>query len=96
MKTNKSKKKQASEIPMLDFIAANPDMTAAEIASALNRGMPSVSGQIRQLRGMHRIIPGGMRNGATVWRVNDMPFGCGNRERLMFETLLREHRGAAR
>ena len=49
MKTTKSKKtQQASEIPMLDFIAANPDMTAAEIASALNRRMPSVSGQIRQ------------------------------------------------
>lgn len=67
MKTTKSKKTQyRGEIPMLEFIAANPDMTAAEIASALNRGMPSVSGQIRQLRGMHRIIPGGLRNGATV------------------------------
>ncbi|SBL37853.1 Uncharacterised protein [Raoultella ornithinolytica] len=97
MKTTKSKKTQyRGEIPMLEFIAANPDMTAAEIASALNRGMPSVSGQIRQLRGMHRIIPGGLRNGSTVWRVNDMPFGCSNRERLMFETLLREHRGIAR
>ncbi|WKL86188.1 helix-turn-helix domain-containing protein [Raoultella ornithinolytica] len=96
MKTTKSKTQQTSEIPMLDFIAANPDMTAAEIASALNRRMPSVSGQIRQLRGMHRIIPGGLRDGVTVWRINDMPFGCGNRERLMFETLLREHRGAAR
>lgn len=97
MKTTKSKKKQQTvEIPMLDFIAANPDMTAAEIASALNRRMPSVSGQIRQLRGMHRIIPGELRDGVTVWRINDMPFGCGNRERLMFETLLREHRGAAR
>lgn len=61
MKTTKSKTQQTSEIPMLDFIAANPDMTAAEIASALNRRMPSVSGQIRQLRGMHRIIPGGLR-----------------------------------
>lgn len=52
MKTTKSKKTQyRGEIPMLEFIAANPDMTAAEIASALNRGMPSVSGQIRQLEG---------------------------------------------
>lgn len=59
------------------------------------RGMPSVSGQIRQLRGMHRTIPGGLRNGATVWRVNDMPFGCSNRERLMFETLLKQCRTAA-
>ncbi|HHE5355656.1 TPA: hypothetical protein ACPEYO_003741 [Klebsiella pneumoniae] len=96
MKTTKSRKTQYNgEITMIEFIAANPDMTAAEIASALNRGMPSVSGQIRQLRGMHRIIPGGLRNGATVWRVNDMPFGCANCIRMMFENLLKECRGVA-
>ena len=96
MKTTKSKKtKCRNEIPMLDFIAANPDMTAAEIAIALNRRMPSVSGQIRQLRGMHRIIPGGIRDGVTFWRINDMPFGCSSRIRMMFDSLLRECRGVA-
>lgn len=97
MKTKKSKKTQyRNEITALEFLRANPDLSTREIASALNRTMASVNGQLRQLHGAGQIIQNGLRNGVIVWCVNDMPFGCSNRERLMFETLLREHRGIAR
>jgi hypothetical protein len=96
MKTTKSKKTQYSgEITMIEFLAANPDLTTAEIASALGRGMPSgpVISFASYTDGSD--YPGGMRNGAALWRVNDMPFGCANRLRAMFENLLRECRGVA-
>lgn len=96
MKTTKSKKTQyRSEITMLEFLKLNPDLTGKEIAKALDRSMCSVSGQLRQLHGTGQITPGGLRDGIAVWRINDMPFGCANRIRLMFENLLRECRGVA-
>lgn len=96
MKTTKSKKTQYSgEITMIEFIKANPDLTTREIAAALGRGMSSVNGQLRQLHGAGKVTKNGLRNGAALWRFNDMPFGCANRIRMMFENLLRECRGVS-
>lgn len=96
MKTTKSKKTQYSgEITMIEFLKANPDLTTREIAAALGRGMSSVGGQLRQLHGAGQITQDGFRDGSPIWRINDMPFGCANRIRLMFENLLRECRGVA-
>ncbi|HFE8995014.1 TPA: hypothetical protein ACGATL_000249 [Raoultella ornithinolytica] len=96
MKTKKSKKTQyRNEITALEFLRANPDLTTREIASALSRTMASVNGQLRQLHGAGQIVQNGLRNGVIIWRVNDMPFGCGSKVRLMFEGLLKQCRTAA-
>ncbi|NRG20253.1 FaeA/PapI family transcriptional regulator [Klebsiella michiganensis] len=96
MKTTKSKKTQYNgEITMIEFLKANSDLTTREIATALGRGMSSVNGQLRQLHGAGQIVQSGLRNGAALWRFNDMPFGCANRIRMMFENLLKECRGVA-
>lgn len=95
MKKKSQKTQYRNEITMIEFLKANPDMTAAEIASSMKRGMSSVSGQLRQLHGAGQIAQNGLRNGVAIWRLNDMPFGCANRERLLFENLLRECRGVA-
>ncbi|CAH5717465.1 hypothetical protein AI2943V1_3555 [Klebsiella oxytoca] len=96
MKTTKSKKTQYSgEITMIEFLKSNSDLTTREIATALGRGMSSVNGQIRQLHGTGQIVQSGLRNGAALGRFNDMPFGCANRIRMMFENLLRECRGVS-
>ena len=96
MKTTKSRKTQYNgEITMIEFLKANSDLTTREIATALGRGMSSVNGQLCQLHGAGQIVQGGLRNGAALWRFNDMPFGCANRIRMMFENLLRECRGVA-
>ncbi|VTM99374.1 Uncharacterised protein [Raoultella planticola] len=96
MKTKKSQKtKYRSEITALEFLKTNPDLTARQIANALGRGMASVNGQLRQLHGGAQIVQSGLRDGVITWRFNDMPFGCANRLRMMFESLLRECRGVA-
>ena len=96
MKTMKSQKtKYRNEITALEFLRSNPDLTTREIAAALGRGMSSVNGQLRQLHGAGQIIQSGLRNGVKIWRFNDMPFGCANQLRMMFENLLRESRGIA-
>lgn len=76
MKKTKSKKTQYSgEITMIEFLKANSDLTTREIATALGRGMSSVNGQLRQLHGAGQIVQSGLRNGAALWRFNNMPFG---------------------
>lgn len=95
MKKKSQKTKYRNEITMIEFLKANSDLTTREIASALNRTMASVNGQLRQLHGAGQITQSGLRNGVTTWRFNDMPFGCANRLRARFESLLRECRGVA-
>lgn len=96
MKTTKTQKTQYNgEITMIEFLKANPDLTTREIAAALGRGMSSVNGQLRQLHGAGKVTQNGLRNGAALWRYNDMPFGCANRLRAKLESLLREGRGVA-
>ncbi|KLE69204.1 hypothetical protein YA16_07575 [Klebsiella aerogenes] len=75
-----------------EFLRANPDMTSGEIAKAMGRSGSSVSGQVKQLGGTGRIVRTGTKDGSPTWRVNDMPFGCGNPIRMRFEQLLQEHR----
>lgn len=97
MKTMKSQKtKYRNEITIFEFLKNNPDLTTREIANALDRSMASVTGQLRQLHGAGRVTPSGLRSGATVWCVNDMPFGCGSRIRMEFEERLRACRGGVR
>ncbi|WP_241721961.1 hypothetical protein [Raoultella sp. HC6] len=95
MKKKSQKTQYRNEITALEFLRANPDLTTREIANALSRTMASVNGQLRQLHGAGQITQSGQRNGVITWRFNDMPFGCANRIRMMFENLLRECRGVA-
>ncbi len=95
MKKKSQKTQYRNEITALEFLRANPDLTTREIATALGRGMASVNGQLRQLHGAGQITQGGLRNGVITWRFNDMPFGCANRIRMMFESLLKQCRTAA-
>lgn len=95
MKKKSQKTKYRNEITMIEFLKANSDLTTREIASALNRTMASVNGQLRQLHGAGQITQSGLRNGVTTWRFNDLPFGCANRIRMRFESLLKQCRTAA-
>lgn len=95
MKKKSQKTQYRNEITALEFLRANPDLTTREIANALGRGIASVNGQLRQLHGAGQIVQSGLRNGAALWRFNDMLFGCANRIRMMFENLLKECRGVA-
>lgn len=96
MKTTKSQKTQyRGEITMLEFLKANPGLTAREIAKELGRSMCSVNGQLRQLHSAGRITQDGTRDGVAVWSINDMPFGCANQLRMKFDSLLKECRATA-
>lgn len=95
MKKKSQKTQYRNEITALEFLRSNPDLTTREIATALGRGMASVNGQLRQLHGAGQITQSGLRNGVITWRFNDMPFGCANRIRMMFENLLKDCRGVA-
>lgn len=95
MKKKSQKTQYRNEITALEFLRANPDLTTREIANALGRGMASVNGQLRQLHGAGQITQSGLRNGVITWRFNDMPFGCANRIRMTFESLLKQCRTAA-
>lgn len=96
MKTTKSQKTQyRGEITMLEFLKVNPGLTAREIAKVLDRNMCSVSGQLRQLHSAGRITKDGIRDGVATWIINDMPFGCANQLRMMFDNLLKECRATA-
>ncbi|BBS11557.1 MULTISPECIES: MarR family transcriptional regulator [Klebsiella] len=94
--TKKIKSKYRNEITAFEFLRANPDMTSGEIARAMGRSGSSVSGQVRQLAGTGRIVQTGTKNGSPMWRVNDMPFGCGNPIRMRFEQLLQAQRSKGR
>lgn len=96
MKTTKSPKTQyRGEITMLEFLKANPGLTAREIAKELGRSMCSVNGQLRQLHSAGRITQDGTRDGVATWSINDMPFGCANQLRMKFDSLLKECRATA-
>ena len=90
--TKQIKSRYRNEITAFEFLRANPDMTSCDIARALGRSGSSVSGQVKQLAGAGRIVQTGTKNGTPTWRVNDMPFGCGNPIRMRFEQLLQEYR----
>lgn len=94
--TKKIKSKYRNEITVFEFLRANPDMTSGEIARALGRSGSSVSGQVKQLVGTGRIVRTGTKNGSPTWRVNDMPFCCGNPIRMRFEQLLQTQRSKGR
>lgn len=90
--TKKIKSRYRNEITAFEFLRANPDMTSGEIAKAMGRSRSSVSGQVKQLAGTGRIVRTGTKDGSPTWRVNEMPFGCGNPIRMRFEQLLQEYR----
>ncbi|EKZ6358423.1 hypothetical protein WI942_002489 [Klebsiella aerogenes] len=89
------KTKYRNEITAFEFLKANPDLTSAELAKAMGRGVCSISSHMHQLHAIGRVIQTGIRDGVPTWRVNDMPFGCSNPIRMMFDNLLKECRATA-
>lgn len=87
--------KTNTETTTLEFLRAHPDLTSGEIARSMGRSICSVSGQLRQMLSAGRVVQAGISDGVTTWRVNEMPFGCSNDVRQMFERLLKECRHAA-
>lgn len=81
---------------VFEFLSEHPEMTTGELARAQGKSMASVAGILAQLSNTGRIIRTGVRDGCPTWRVNDMPHGCSNPVRLMFERLLKECRHATR
>lgn len=89
------KTKYKNEITAFEFLRANPDLTSGEIAKAMGRSTCSISGHLKQMHAIGRVIRTGVRDGVPTWRVNDMPFGCNNPFRQEFEQLLAGCRRAA-
>lgn len=75
-----------------EYVEAHPDATSGDIARATGKKAPAVASALSQLYSTGRVIKSGTRNGAVTYRVNDLPFGCGNELTLMFNQLLREAR----
>lgn len=55
----------------------------------------AVSGAISQLYTTGRVVKSGMCNGVPTYRVNDLPYGCGNAMLIQFNQLLMECRREA-
>lgn len=89
------KTKYRNEITAFEFLKANPDLTSAELAKAMGRGVCSISSHMHQLHAIGRVIQTGIRDGVATWIINDMPFGCANQLRMMFDNLLKECRATA-
>lgn len=77
---------------VFEYIQAHPNTTSGDIARGLNKKTPAVSGAISQLYTTGRVVKSGMCNGAPTYRVNDLPYGCGNAMLIQFNQLLMECR----
>lgn len=80
---------------VFEYIQANPNTTSGDIARGLNKKTPAVAGAISQLYTTGRVAKSGMCNGVTTYRVNDLPYGCGNALLIQFNQLLMECRREA-
>ncbi|HAY0227916.1 TPA: winged helix-turn-helix domain-containing protein [Escherichia coli] len=78
---------------ILDYIAANPDCSGAEIAAALNTPVTAINAELRRLWRDGSLTREERKTGGRFsYRVNTMPFGCGNPLTLMFNQLLKKAR----
>ncbi|ECF2366366.1 hypothetical protein E1890_16990 [Salmonella enterica subsp. enterica serovar Mountpleasant] len=74
---------------VIEYLKNNPRSTTQQIAEGTGKAMKSVSGQIANSLCTGAIIREKGKGGLMVYRVNDMPFGCGNSLTMMFNELLR-------
>ncbi|MBJ8798976.1 hypothetical protein I5398_23415 [Citrobacter freundii] len=80
---------------VFEYIQAYPNTTSGDIARGLHKKTPVVAGAISQLYTTGRVVKSGMRNGIPTYRVNDLPYGCGNALLIQFNQLLMECRREA-
>ncbi|CAH3421123.1 TPA: hypothetical protein ACNVTV_005729 [Citrobacter freundii] len=80
---------------VFEYIQAYPNTTCGDIARWLHKKTPVVAGAISQLYTTGRVVKSGMRNGIPTYRVNDLPYGCGNALLIQFNQLLMECRREA-
>ncbi|MDS0977215.1 hypothetical protein OSC12_13210 [Citrobacter portucalensis] len=80
---------------VFEYLQAHPNTTSGEIAKGMNKKTPAVAGALSQLYGTGRIVKSGVRKGIPTYRVNDLPYGCGNALLIQFNQLLMECRREA-
>ncbi|MEY7429566.1 hypothetical protein AB9D31_25250 [Citrobacter freundii] len=80
---------------VFEYIQAHPNTTSGDIARGLHKKTPVVASAISQLYNTDRVVKSGMCNGFPTYRVNDLPYGCGNALLIQFNQLLMEYRREA-
>lgn len=80
---------------VFEYVQSHPNTTSSDIAKALHRRTPVVTGALSQLYTTDHIVKTGVRGGAPTYRVNDLSFGCSNPLTLMFNQLLQAVRREA-
>lgn len=77
---------------VIDWLRETPDSTGYDIAIAQKRTVAAVSSELTRLRMEGKVVVSGKRGNTLLYRVNTMPFGCGNPLTYMFNQLLRQTR----
>ncbi|ECH0822122.1 MarR family transcriptional regulator [Salmonella enterica] len=77
---------------VMEYVMLHPGSTSGEIARGLGRTTSSVGGSLTSLYNSGALVRETNDNGDSVYRVNDMPFGCANRLTLIFNQRLSEVR----
>ncbi|EBY1953826.1 MarR family transcriptional regulator [Salmonella enterica subsp. enterica serovar Sandiego] len=77
---------------VMEYVMLHPGSTSVEIARGLGRTASSVGGSLRPLYSSGVLVRETNDNGESVYRVNDMPFGCANRLTMIFNQRLSEAR----
>lgn len=82
---------------ILDYIATHPGCSGGEIAAALNTPTTAINAELRRLWRCGLVIREERKTGGRFsYKVNPMPFGCGNPLTLMFNQLLKEARACTK
>ncbi|ECG1392090.1 TPA_asm: hypothetical protein GNB58_005099 [Salmonella enterica subsp. houtenae serovar 45:g,z51:-] len=77
---------------VIEYVMLHPGSTSVEIARGLGRTACSVGGSLRPLYSSGALVRETNDNGESVYRVNDMPFGCANPLTMIFNQRLIEAR----
>lgn len=83
---------QEKVMTVMEYVMLHPGSTSVEIARGLGRTASSVGGSLRPLYSSGVLVRETNDNGESVYRVNDMPFGCANRLTMIFNQRLSEAR----
>ncbi|EAA2617521.1 MarR family transcriptional regulator [Salmonella enterica] len=77
---------------VMEYVMLHPGLTSGEIARGLGRTASSVGGSLTSLYNSGSLVRETNDRGESVYRVNDMPFGCANRLTMIFNQRLSEAR----
>ncbi|EED3922793.1 MarR family transcriptional regulator [Salmonella enterica subsp. enterica serovar Give] len=77
---------------VMEYVMLHPGLTSGEIARGLGRTSSSVGGSLTSLYNSGSLVRETNDRGESVYRVNDMPFGCANRLTMIFNQRLSEAR----